>query len=92
MTAAKLHVVPGHVVDFGAVLAIALNRIESQSSQRRHAADKVEREMMKTVSVESCGRLHVVPGRVVEFSAVLAIALNRVVSRGSQRRPAADEV
>ena len=83
---------PGHVVDFIAVLAIALNRIESQSSQRRHVADKIEHETTKTVSVESGGRLHAVPGHVVEFSAVLAIALNRVVSRGSQRRPAADDV
>ena len=44
---AKLRVGPGHVVDVIVVLAIALNRVESRCSQRRPAADEVEREMTK---------------------------------------------
>merc|ERR1712211_27523 len=50
ITYAELHVVPGHILDFILVSAIALNRIEKQHPQHRHTVEEVQREMQHIFS------------------------------------------
>ena len=79
MTVAELHAVLGHVVVFNEVLAIALNRLESQNPRHRHVADEVEREITRISIFRLRSQRRTVCLDTTEIS-LLLLALHSVAS------------